>query len=106
MVTRPRHYPHTGVDDVCRFGCGHPVTIFTDDATGQLVQLQPAAPPPTVDTTGPGYCHRLWEFRGVHLGWVACFRGERSWRPCRLEHDCAATPKTHRPRRHTQPRRT
>lgn len=99
MVRRPQHYPHTGVDGDCRFGCGEPVTIFTDDATGFIVQLERQPPLPSVDTTSPDCAHRLWEFRGVHLGWVNVWQGQRSWRPHRLEHDCDHTPAHHKPRR-------
>lgn len=100
MPRRPQHIPHTGLaDQRCRYGCGATVTIFTDDATGILVQLDATPPSVTTNLTDPDYRDRLWEFRGQHLGWVTAFQGQRTWRPCLIEHDCAHTPATHKPRR-------
>lgn len=100
MPRRPPHYPPTGLaSQPCRFGCGATVTIFTDTSFGRLVQLDATPPPVTTDLTAPDHRDRLWEFRGQHLGWTACYQGQRTWRPCLLEHDCADTPSTHKPRR-------
>lgn len=100
MPRRPPHYPLVGLaDQPCRFGCAERVVIFRDSDTGLLVQLDPTPPPVTADLTDPDRKHRLWEFRGQHLGWVPVYQGQRSWRRCLLEHDCAHTPATHKPRR-------
>jgi len=90
-----------GIEASCEHGCGQTVTRFFDDSTGLDVQLDPTAPSITADLTEPRYRHRLWEFRGHHVGWVQLWSGahppQRSWRPLRVQHRCPDTTPTTTP---------
>lgn len=88
-----------GVELACRHGCGATVLSFWDDEMGWVIQADLTPPAITADLADPDVRHRLWEYRGLYVGWVRLFQPERSWRPLRIQHDCAHTPATHKPRR-------
>ncbi|MDP9144412.1 MAG: hypothetical protein M3N43_06910 [Actinomycetota bacterium] len=69
--------------------CGTPVLEF-DIHAGFHVRLEDHDLPITVDITAADVRHRLWQHLGPRLGWAPQFSATRSWRPLRIQHECAA----------------
>lgn len=75
----------------CRLDCGRAVLRFTDDI-GCLVQLEPEPLPDTTDITSTDYADRLWEHRGIWVGWIQLFHPRRGRHPLHAEHRCTDLP--------------
>lgn len=74
--------------DTCK-GCGTSVIAFRIHA-GFHVQLEDHDLPISADVTAEDVRHRLWQDLGPRLGWAPQFSATRTWRPLRIQHECAA----------------